>query len=262
MARALVTGGGSGIGRATVFELARRGHEVVALDLDAASLEDLPVVGRLVADVTDEATVARAVADIGPVGILVNNAGVSLWGPVEDTPLQEQRRLFDVLYFGPVHLIKAVLPQMRERRSGAIVNVTSVVARAPHPMTGCYSAAKAALDILTECLAYEVAHFGIRVLSVAPGRVRTNIGATRRRFGSGAYTELVAQVENGAAAQSAEASSDPEVVARVIAGALDDGSTRVRYPGTPDAAEWWQVRAASDDAGYRRHVWDSYRLDW
>jgi NAD(P)-dependent dehydrogenase (short-subunit alcohol dehydrogenase family) len=262
MARALVTGGGSGIGRATVHELARRGHEIVALDLDAASLADLPAAGRVVADITDEATVARAVAELGPVEILVNNAGVSLWGPVEDTPLLEQRRLFDVLYFGPLHLIKAVLPQMRERRSGAIVNVTSVAARAPHPMTAGYSAAKAALDILTEGLAYEVAHFGIRVLSVAPGRVRTNIGATRRRFGSDAYAELVAQVDRGAAAQTAEFGNAPEVVARVIADALADGSARVRYPGTPDAAEWWLARAARDDEGYRRHVWDSYGLDW
>jgi hypothetical protein len=94
------------------------------------------------------------------------------------------------------------------------------------------------------------------------GRVRTNIGSTRRRFGSRAYAELVAQVENGGAQQTADTANAPDVVARVFVDALEDGSARVRYPGTPDAAGWWHVRAARDDDGYRRYVWDSYRLDW
>ncbi len=262
MPRALVTGGGSGIGRATVHELVGRGYEVVALDLDGGSLADLPVAGRVVADVTDEAAVNRAAAEHEPLDVVVNNAGVSLWGTVEDTPLAEQRRLFDILYFGPVNLIKAVLPGMRERGSGAIVNVTSVVARAPHPLTAAYSAAKAALDVFSESLAYEVGHFGIRVVSVAPGRVRSNIGAGRRRFGSDPYRELIEQVERSAAAQSAESGNPPETVARVIAACLADRSERLRYEGTPDVEAWWRTRAEAGDEGYRRFVWKRYGLDW
>jgi NAD(P)-dependent dehydrogenase (short-subunit alcohol dehydrogenase family) len=262
MTRALVTGGASGIGLATVLELTARGHDVWALDLDGDALAAVPAAGHVVADITDHEAAARAAARLEPLDILVNNAGVSVWGTVEDTPIAEQRRLFEILYHGPMNLIHAVLPGMRERGTGVIVNVTSVSGRATQPMLGPYSAAKAALDIVTESLAHEVGHFGVRVVSVAPGRVRTNIGRTRRRFSSNAYRELARQVEAGAAAMAENEANPPETVARVIADAISDTAPRIRYAGSPDAAAWWRARDQGDDAAFRHFVWEQYQLTW
>jgi NADP-dependent 3-hydroxy acid dehydrogenase YdfG len=146
MSRVLITGCSSGFGRATAIELKKRGFDVVATARRPETLDDLDVDGRLALDVTDDASVAAAVRAAGDIDALVNNAGIGVSGPVELVPLGEVRRLFETNFFGVVRMIQAVLPQMRARRSGTIVNVSSVSGKVAAPLSGFYAASKFALE--------------------------------------------------------------------------------------------------------------------
>ena len=178
MGRALITGCSSGFGRATAIELKARGHEVVATARRPETLDDLDVDARLALDVTDDASVAAAVAAAGQVDALVNNAGINVAGPVEKVPVDEVRRLFETNVFGALRMTQAVLPQMRARRGGTIVNVSSINGRVAQPLAGFYAATKFALEAMSEALHFEAGHFGdpgggrpARVLQDQPGRV-------------------------------------------------------------------------------------------
>lgn len=178
-----MTGCSSGFGLLTAVELAARGDRVVATmrdparsdtlrsALDAAGVADAVEVARL--DVTDDRSVREAVEAAGTVDVLVNNAGVPSGAPVEETSIDALRSVFDTNVYGPIRLINAVLPAMRERGSGHIVNVTSLAAFVAPPFMGAYAASKHALDALGEALAAEVAPFGIHVTNVAPGAYET-----------------------------------------------------------------------------------------
>jgi NAD(P)-dependent dehydrogenase (short-subunit alcohol dehydrogenase family) len=173
---AAVTGGGSGIGLATARLLAARGARVAVLDLDpaAAAAEDLL---PLVADVTDEGSVAAAVAAavdrLGGLDVLVNNAGIGAVGTVEDNPYEEWRRVLDTNLLGAVRTSRAALPHLRRSRSAAIVNTCSIAATAGLPNRALYSATKGALLSLTLAMAADHVREGIRVNCVAPGTVDT-----------------------------------------------------------------------------------------
>src|SRR5215468_35165 len=183
---AVVTGTSSGIGLATALELARKGHRVFAgmRNLgkaqplrEAAAKEGLPV-EVLELDVNSQASVERAFAAArahGPVDVLVNNAGIGGATPLELTPEAEHRAMFETNYFGAIRCIQAVLPEMRERKAGAIVNITSIAGLVATPNQIAYSASKWALECLGEALAHEVRRFGIRVVNIEPGVVMTSI---------------------------------------------------------------------------------------
>ncbi|HTT86995.1 MAG TPA: SDR family oxidoreductase [Acidimicrobiales bacterium] len=199
MARTLITGCSSGFGRATAIELKARGHEVVATARRPETLDGLDVDARLALDVTDDASVAAALSAAGEVDALVNNAGVSVGGPVEKVPLDEVRRLFETNFFGALRMAQAVLPQMRVRGRGTIVNVSSVNGRVAQPLSGSYAATKFALEAMSEALHFEAGHFGIRTVVIEPGYFRTNLGGARREFGvdSAPYDERRAGPRGG-----------------------------------------------------------------
>jgi NAD(P)-dependent dehydrogenase (short-subunit alcohol dehydrogenase family) len=194
MAVALITGTSSGIGLATAVHFARQGHEVwggvrdpaTATELrEAIDRERLPI--RLVTlDVDDAASVQRGVGEVhdkaGRVDVLVNNAGIGGGGPIEEVPVDWAQGLFQTNYFGVVRAIQAVLPGMRQRRSGVVVNVSSIAGRLAIAGHGHYSAVKHALEAMSEALAQEVQGFGIRVAIVEPGVVVTPIFSKARRF--------------------------------------------------------------------------------
>jgi NAD(P)-dependent dehydrogenase (short-subunit alcohol dehydrogenase family) len=177
MSRVLITGASKGIGRATAHELAVRGHEVVATARDVRTLDDLPVDTRLTLDVTDQASVDRAVAAAGDLDALVSNARLRgaalhrLRAPVESVPLAEVERLFQLNTLGALRVAQAVLPGLRARGGGRVLFVSSVLGRLTIPLSGAYAASTWALEALAETLAVEVGHFGISVTLLQPGAV-------------------------------------------------------------------------------------------
>ena len=183
---AVVTGTSTGIGFATALHLARHGHRVFAGMRNLAKAEPLRTgataerlpVEVIALDVTSADSVRDAFATVlreGPVDVLVNNAGIGGAAPLELTPEDEHRRMFETNYFGAIRCIQAVLPAMRERQRGVIVNVTSIAGRVATPNQIAYSASKWALECAGEALAHEVRRFGIRVVNVEPGVVMTSI---------------------------------------------------------------------------------------
>src|ERR1700681_4619640 len=175
--RALITGCSTGIGRATAIELSARGYDVVATARRGETLDDLKVALALELDVDDERSVASAVRAAGPIDVLVNNAGFGVEGAIEKVPLDEVRRMFETNFFGAARMIQALVPGMRERGGGAVVNVTSTAGIAAPPLGGYYAASKFALEALSEALHLEIGHFGVRVLVIEPGVIETQFGA-------------------------------------------------------------------------------------
>lgn len=182
----LVTGASSGIGEATAVHLARKGFRVYAGARRVAKLAPLEGLGegRIIAvalDVTDEASIETAMQRIADDGAslygLVNNAGVSVTGPLEEVPLSEWRRQFETNVFGLMNVTRAVLPQMHARREGRIVNIGSVAGRIVSPFMGVYAASKHAVEGLTDGLRRELRPFGIKVSLIRPGFINTPFGA-------------------------------------------------------------------------------------
>src|SRR4051794_17931133 len=156
--RVLITGCSTGIGRAAAEELTSRGHHVIATARRPETLADLDVAERLALDVDSDDSVAAALAAAGEFDVLVNNAGFGVGGPVEKVPLAEVRRMFETNVFGAVRMMQGVLPAMRERGQGTVVNVTSVAGVAVSPLSAFYSATKFALEAITEAARLELGH--------------------------------------------------------------------------------------------------------
>jgi short-subunit dehydrogenase len=175
----LITGCSSGIGRAAAVSLHNTGFRVYATARNTDTLTGLADRGihTLALDVTDEASMTAAVAaietDAGPVGVLINNAGYGLYGPVEQQPMAEIRRQFETNVFGLIRLTQLVLPGMRRRRRGRILNVSSMGGRATLPGGAFYHASKYAVEAISDALRMEVAQFGIDVVLIEPGPVDT-----------------------------------------------------------------------------------------
>ncbi|MEU3653601.1 SDR family oxidoreductase [Streptomyces sp. NPDC032161] len=254
MTSVLITGCSSGIGLETALAFARRGDRVHACVRDPATAdelfrraraEDLVLdVPRL--DVTDDASVIAAVTAVqerhGPVDVLVNNAGVDRTGPVETMPLDEARTLMETNLWGPLRTVRAVLPAMRARRGGVIVNVSSLAGRTfAVPHGGFYAAGKAALGALSEALSAEVRPFGIRVVCLEPGGFASRIhrdtvgrAALPEPSEAGPYTadqawiaRFLTRVQEGA--------GDCGEVAEAILAAVDDHDTPLHTPVGKDA---------------------------
>jgi NAD(P)-dependent dehydrogenase (short-subunit alcohol dehydrogenase family) len=263
MAVVLVTGTSSGIGLATALYFARKGHDVyagvrnpaTATELKGAlEREELPVTSVAI-DVDADGSVERGVGEVlgraGRVDVLVNNAGIGGGGPIEDVPVDWVKALFETNYFGAVRMIRAVLPGMREQRSGAIVNVSSlggVVAIAGH---GHYCAVKHALEAMSEALAQEVLAFGLRVAIVEPGVVTTPIFSKARRFASptSPYVEHVHRLLGFYQKQSAVA-AQPADVAAVIHEAVTTATPKLRWLVGEDAKRLAAGRRRLTDEEY------------
>ena len=264
--RVLITGCSSGFGRSAATELTTRGHEVIATARRPEVLADLDVAAKLALDVDSDASVAACIAAAGPVGALVNNAGFGIIGPVEHLPIDEGKRLFETNFFGALRMIQAVLPQMRERGDGTIVNVTSVAGRVSPPLDGMYAGTKFALEGLTEALKLEVNHFGIKVALVEPGFFETAFSDNARRFGmdSAPYDEL--EVAWSKAMErlrgGTSAAPGPEIVATVIADVVESDAPALRNPVGDDAQMVLGARGQMDDATFEATMRESLELDW
>jgi len=177
-ARILVTGCSSGIGRALCTVLQQRGHQVIATARNPAAIADIPAHEHLELDVTNPASVAAAAAAVGPVDVLVNNAGVTAWAPLEMMPIDTAQRVFDANVWGALRMCQALLPSMRANKRGRVINVSSAALRG-YPMLGLYVASKTALEALSESMRLELSVFGVDVVVAEPAAVVSSFGQNR-----------------------------------------------------------------------------------
>ena len=178
----LITGGSSGIGKSVGEYLQTKGFKVYGTSRNPNNYPEskFPIVAL---DVTKQETISSCIADVlkheSKIDVLINNAGAGITGPIEEIPDAEIKRNFETNLFGPINVIKAVLPTMRSRKSGLIINVTSIAGYMGLPYRGVYSASKGALELITEAFRMELKEFNIQMTNVAPGDFATNIAAGR-----------------------------------------------------------------------------------
>ena len=243
----LITGASSGFGRAITEAAVAADDTVVATARNAAVLADLAAahpgqVEPLALDVTDvaaiEATVSDVIARHGRIDVLVNNAGRAHVGAAEETSAAELRALFDVHVFGPAALVRAVLPHMRERRSGSIVQMSSMGGQLSFAGFSAYSGTKFALEGMSEALADEVRPLGIKVLIVEPGAFRTGLfGATTDSEQIADYSATVGPTRRMIQASDGQQPGDPAKAAAAILTAVDAPETPLRLPLGDDAVD-------------------------
>jgi NAD(P)-dependent dehydrogenase (short-subunit alcohol dehydrogenase family) len=269
---ALITGASSGIGEATALQLAELGYTVYAAarrvdrmsDLADRSVRTRPV------DVTDDASmvalVETIIADTGRIDVLVNNAGYGLYGALEDVPIEEARRQFEVNVFGLARLTQLVLPQMRAQHDGYIVNISSMGGKIWEPLGSWYHASKFAVEGLSDSLRVEVAEFGIKVVIIEPGTIRSEwsqIAADTLETTS-ANTPYARQAKLvGAGLRAVDRlpiAAGPEAVAEVIAKAVQDPKPRTRYPAGGGARGILLAERILPDRGFDRLIQLGYRL--
>ncbi len=217
----LVTGASSGIGKAIAHFLSDKGYKVYGTSRKPQKEQNIPL-SFVVLDVLDTESITKVVSSIiekeGRIDVLINNAGMGITGPIEDTPTDEMRKVFDTNLFGAIDVMKAVLPIMRKQQSGTIINVTSIAGYMGLPFRGMYSATKGALELVTESVRMEVKNFGIQVTNVAPGDFATNIAAGRYHtpvYENSAYKKIYA--ENLALMDAhVDSGMDPKEMAKTI----------------------------------------------
>jgi NAD(P)-dependent dehydrogenase (short-subunit alcohol dehydrogenase family) len=252
MPTVLVTGCSTGFGLEIARHFLERGWAVVATMRNPDD-NKLPLSERLRVlplDVTDEASIAAAVAGTGDIHVLVNNAGIGWLNALEGTSGAMVRRLFETNTFGTLAMCRAVLPQMRARRSGVIVNVTSSTTLKPLPLLSAYTASKAAVNAFTASLAEEVAPFGIRAHAVIPGQsaqtaFADNARETIEREGGfpEPYAELVEQAFAQHAGLSPDDTTHPRDVAEAVWRAATDAQCPRQLPAGVDAVAWAESRS-------------------
>jgi NAD(P)-dependent dehydrogenase (short-subunit alcohol dehydrogenase family) len=271
---AIVTGASSGIGEATARRLHAMGYTVYAAARRLEQMAPLAEAGirPVRVDVTDDASltsfVAQVIAEAGRIDVLVNNAGYGSLGALEDVPMAEARRQFDVNLFGLARLTQLVLPYLREQRSGHIFNISSVGGKIYEPLGGWYHATKFAVEGLSDALRMELAPFGIHVVVIEPGAIRTEwsgiaAGNLLATSGQGAYAGQAAAIAGvlAAADNRPRLSSPPEVIANAIARALRARRPRTRYAVGMGAKPLIFARRVLPDRAFDRVMRLVFRLD-
>lgn len=275
MASVLITGTSTGIGLATALTLGRAGHKVYATMRnparapglgERAAQEGLPVKVSVM-DVDSDSSVKTAIANIyrdaGHIDVLVNNAGVERSGSIEELALADFRLVMETNYFGPLRCIQAVASQMRQRKSGCIINVASVAGHVACSPLAPYTASKFALEAVSEALAQEMKTFNVRVAVVEPGIIETDMAKRIQEPGTASpYPQQRRFAHLFAAALKNPAS--PSLVAEKIREIIESGTWQLRHPVGPDAVpflewrksmtdeEWVQLNAADDQTWYTR----------
>jgi NAD(P)-dependent dehydrogenase (short-subunit alcohol dehydrogenase family) len=251
----LITGGTEGLGKAAALLLAAEGYRVFAggrnagkrAALDAeAKRKNLPL-QSLEMDVTDDASVDRAIGIIheeaGPVDILINNAGIAFAAVIEEIKIADFRQQFETNFFGMVRVTQRVLPEMRERRRGRVINMSSVAGRMSSPVLGPYSSSKHAVESMSDALRLELLPFGVRVILIEPGYIRSDMeraaAEISSRYIAGAekspYAGVYSGFQRGWGNLTKDSKSKPEDCARVILGAIRANPPRARYTVTREA---------------------------
>jgi NAD(P)-dependent dehydrogenase (short-subunit alcohol dehydrogenase family) len=267
-----ITGCSSGIGRALAQECASQGLLVCATARDVASIADLAGTNTTVLrlDVTDESTIGTAIQDAvqrhGGIAALVNNAGYALPGAVEDLDIAEIRAQFETNVFGAIRLTQTVLPVMRAAGAGLIVNMSSMGGRLTFPGGGAYHASKHALEAFSDALRFEVAGYGIEVVVIEPGLVRTPFGPAasgrlreRQLTGpNGDFNRAVALSNTAAYDAPDSGAGTAEEVARFVCGVMRHERPRARYRVLRSAHTFMNLRSRLSDRAWDRLMGQFY----
>lgn len=281
MQRVLITGANSGIGRAAAIRFAAAGHHVLAAMRNLEKAEKLlglaseagAPVELLELDVTDDESVRQGMERAGRVDVLVNNAGIGWNATVEDIDVSAAKVVFETNFWGVIRCTQRVLPQMRERGEGTIINVSSIAGRVALLAQPVYASSKWALECLSENLAQEVAPFGIRVIVVEPGVTRTAILPKNLEYPTPTAYEPVYRRLLQFYAKGIEANVSADEVAEVILRAHDDPEPRLRYHCAWGGEEllagrdrmsdedWVALGRAEDDEDYYREYLRLFALD-
>src|SRR6266568_3675723 len=274
----LITGATDGLGKAAALLLAERGYRVFAAgrsaekraQLDALAREKKLPLETLELDVCDDASVKAAVSSVlqksGAIDVLINNAGLVYVGAVEDLRMEDWRRQFETNFFGVIRVTQAVLPQMRERRKGRILMMSSVSGFVTPPTQGAYSASKHAIEALSNALRHELYPFGIHTILIQPGYIVTNIQPTamelaqtyQEMFTNGPYAKIYASYLGSASSTRAKSKTTPEDCARIMLKAIEAPHPKARYGVTSLAtfakwAKWLLTDSAADRLIRRRY---------
>ena len=253
----MITGGTDGLGKAAALRLAERGYRVFAAgrslpkrqEVDRLAAEKKLALESLELDVCDDASVQRAVQDVlqkaGAINVLINNAGIGYMAVIEDLRLADLRQQFETNVFGVLRVTQAVLPQMRERKRGRILMLSSVAGIITPPTYGAYSSSKHALEGLTNALRLEMYPFGVEVILIEPGYIVTNFQHTAKELAqpyveagkTGPYANIYSGAWAGANKGRGDSKTTPEDCARVIVEAIESPHPKARYPVTP-LAKW------------------------
>ena len=237
---ALVTGASSGIGKAAALALAEAGFEVAGTSRNTAKVTPVNGVTFLDLDVASDASVPAAVGQVierfGRIDVLVNNAGIGSAGAAEENSVAQAQRVFDINVFGVIRMTKAVLPHMRARGSGRIINISSVLGFIPAPYMAGYAASKHAIEGYSESVDHEVREHGVRVLLVEPAYTKTGFEANAMQpdMPLPVYAQQ-RQVFDDVLAEAMKDGDDPAVVAKVIVAAATDAKPKLRYTAGPVA---------------------------
>ncbi len=263
----LITGGSSGLGKSMGEYLSARGYRVYGTARNPGNYPDFKSFPLLPMDVQQEASVEQAVQELirreGRIDILINNAGVGITGPLEETPHQEALNAFETNFHGPLRLIRAVLPYMRDQNQGFILNVTSIAGYMGLPFRGIYSATKGALTIACEAYRMELRRFGIRMTTLAPGDYATDIAS--RRFHSPVKEDSPYKASYGESLRLMDAhvdkGKDPEEVARKVFKILQKKHPKVHYSvGSPLQRFSLVLKRFLPDKIYERLLLNHYKL--
>lgn len=256
----LITGASSGIGKATAERFQSEGWNVIATMRDPSSGTELhsrenTLVTRL--DVTNSESITSAVADgierFGTIDVLLNNAGYGAYGALEAFTMDRIRRQFDTNVIGLMEVTKAVLPHMRENRSGTIINISSIGGQITFPLGSLYHGTKFAVEGLSEALHYELQPLGIHVRIVQPGMIKTNFGGSSFDFAVDETLQDYAPTADAMGrlfGQLAANPSAPEDVANVVWDAANETTDRLRFRAGPDAEKLLNARKTQDDATF------------
>jgi len=268
---ALVTGASSGMGKAIALQLIADGFQVYVAARQVDKMQDLAQLGArtlrmdISRDDDIQETVRTILSEVDAIDVLVNNAGFGLYGPVEEIGMDEARYQFEVNVFGPARLTQLLLPAMRKKRAGTIVNITSMGGKVYTPLGAWYHATKHALEGWSDCLRLELADFGIRVVVIEPGLIETGFGdvvadGLLKRSSGGAYASLVQAVVKGTRQSYGQGTgTDPKVIARVVSRAVLSKRPETRYAAGKYAKPMIWIRKWLGDRALDRIVMSQVR---
>ena len=270
---ALVTGSSTGIGFETALLLARSGYQTYATMRDTkkserlteiAKSENLPlIISQL--DVNNDKSVKDAIDKIlsekERIDVIVNNAGYGLFSPIEELTLDQIKEQFETNFFGTIRVIQAVIPIMRKQRAGTIVNLSSLVGRVGLPLSSAYVATKFALEGLTESVRYELSQFGINVILIEPGVIKTNfiqnLKTSNVSESKSNYADLNESISKRFETMMANSLTSPKVVAETILNAVTSDDPKLRYIVGEDAQSIMKIRNDNSDEKFENWIYEN-----